>query len=439
MHNLTLRRMNNSSPSKQSFENNNNNPSSSSPPAFSSLPPSLPLPSLPSSRLSTGSAFRPFDDGLNLGLTPEHHPDSASPPLASPTLTTFTSTSSSSTPRPSQAQSRSPSVTPTATSFPLSPTSSEHPSNSPRTKMLSRNPEPEYTSTRALSRFLRVTGPDNDEDPNDFGLVSPNAPYASSTTTGFGPGRPRQGSFTLSNSLTLGRSSATLQRPSTQPATTHSHNHNQPVSSTEYFKALDARLDMFDDDTGLGLGGSSSRPSTPKSIRKTKSIGESLSLRNRPRSHSTNTRVNLNNESLGTSLGVGMLPPPPATPPSTSASSQTFPISASSTPMTAPTRSNPLSSSSPISSSSNSNSNPILASSTSSSRTLNNMKNTAEGIVASILKRKKSSSAASAKKSGALGLLEDGKRKGKSRHRAGIGSDDYFVSSESELKGSNLG
>ena len=144
----------------------------------------------------------------------------------------------------------------------ISPVESQFRTSRPAGKMTSRPPEQEFGNIRALSRFLRATGPLDLDDPR--------------------PSTSRSSSHqrTLQNRPVLARSlnSAPLM----------SSNSRLPVSSSDYFKALDARLDQYDQD--INDREEDTPPPLPaKSIRKSRSIGEPLSIKARVRSHSTAT------------------------------------------------------------------------------------------------------------------------------------------------------
>ncbi|KAF8323999.1 hypothetical protein DL93DRAFT_73522 [Clavulina sp. PMI_390] len=141
----------------------------------------------------------------------------------------------------------------------LQPTSSLPSSSStpiPRVKrMTSRGAEAEYGSVRALSRFLRATGPDPLHDANEL-----------DTPSGSG--------------ITSSASHA-------------------PVASSDYFRSLDAQVEA-DGEHPRDAGGS--RKFSLKSVRKSRSIGESINQRgSRARSNSTTSPAR---------AGAAAAPPP---------------------------------------------------------------------------------------------------------------------------------
>jgi hypothetical protein len=251
----------------------------------------------------------------------------------------------------------------------LSSSSSQFRTSRPPGKMTSRSPEQDFGNVRALSRFLRATGP--------LDLDEAHLGHAVSSQS-FSAQSPAHDRPFLSMSLNSVPPTSSISRA--------------PVSSSDYFKALDARLDQYDQD--INVDAEDSPPPLPaKSIRKSRSIGESFAIKARARSHSSGMRL----ESAGT-VSPPILPPSPALPHALAVPS----------PNPAPPSASPL----PLSTSSG---NPQP------SNTGNKLKGF--GGLATILRRKKSSSATATGTS----------RKGNGHNRrAGIGSDDFFVPS-SEL------
>lgn len=249
----------------------------------------------------------------------------------------------------------------------LSSSSSQFRTSRPPGKMTSRPPEQDFGNVRALSRFLRATGP-LDLDEAHLGHAFSSQSFSAQPLAHDRP--------FLSMSLNSVPPTSSVSRA--------------PVSSSDYFKALDARLDQYDQD--INVDAEDSPPPPPprpaKSIRKSRSIGESFAIKARARSHSSATRL----ESAGT-MSPPILPPSPALPHALAVPSYNL----------APTSPSPL----PLSTSSG-NAQP--------SNTGNKLK--AFGGLATILRRKKSGSATATGTS----------RKGNGHNRrAGIGSDDFFV------------
>lgn len=150
-------------------------------------------------------------------------------------------------------------------------------------RMISRGAEVDYQSTRALSRFLRSTGPAFDDDDD---LESEQSK----------PSAPLNNESSLNPSVPI--TSTAMERSASNSTMATLGRYRPPVSSSEYFRAIEAQLDavsnrdqsmdqsMAHEELGIPFplppnpGLARSQTSTPSPvasvIRKSRSIGESL-------------------------------------------------------------------------------------------------------------------------------------------------------------------